>query len=239
VEGAIRSYREAIRIDPKFALAHNNLGWALQGKGDLDGAIAAYKEALRFDPKQQYALNNLPRAQRLRQLQVRLPNVLASKDKPKNPAEACEFARLCALPFQKRYVAAAMLYADAFAADPKLAADLTGSHHYNAACYAARAGTGQGKDASKLDATQRAEMRYRALGWLQDDLAAHARQLVLNGAISGKPSYQALLNWQKDAELATVRDATALSKLPEAEQVAWRNLWAQVDSLLARVKPAK
>jgi hypothetical protein len=30
-----------------------------------------------------------------------------------------------------------------------------------------------------------------------------------------------------------------LRKLPEAEQVAWRNLWAQVDALVARVKPHK
>ena len=37
--------------DPNNALAHNNLGTALQGKGDLDGAIEHYKQALQIDPK--------------------------------------------------------------------------------------------------------------------------------------------------------------------------------------------
>ena len=48
-----------------------------------------------------------------------------------------------------------------------------------------------------------------------------------------------VLDWQKDPDLAAVRDPAALSKLPEAEQVAWRNLWAQVDTLLARTRPGK
>ena len=46
-------------------------------------------------------------------------------------------------------------------------------------------------------------------------------------------------HWQEDADLATVRDRDALRKLPEAEQVAWRNLWAQVNTLLARTRPGK
>jgi hypothetical protein len=36
-----------------------------------------------------------------------------------------------------------------------------------------------------------------------------------------------------------VRDPAALGKLPEAEQVAWLNLWAGVDALLARARADK
>ncbi len=96
LEGAIAQYKEALRLDPKYAQVHNGLGLALQIKGDLEGAIAEFKEALRLDPKQRYAVVNLPRAERMRALLPRLPGVLADSDRPANPAEAVEFANLCA-----------------------------------------------------------------------------------------------------------------------------------------------
>ena len=70
LEGAVgRVHSEAIRLDPKCAMAHNNLGLALKLKGDLEGAVAEYQEALRIDPKQEYSdLSNLPIAERMRQL---------------------------------------------------------------------------------------------------------------------------------------------------------------------------
>jgi hypothetical protein len=81
-------------------------------------------------------------------------------------------------------------------------------------------------------------MRYRALSWLHDDLAAHAGNSATSGGALAQ-SRRAPLHWQEDAGLATVRDPAALAKLPEAEQVAWRNLWAQIDSLLARIGPGR
>jgi tetratricopeptide (TPR) repeat protein len=54
-------YRRAIALDPKKAKAHNNLGNALQAKGDLDGAIAAYRKAIALDPndaERRYNLGN-------------------------------------------------------------------------------------------------------------------------------------------------------------------------------------
>ena len=44
-------------------------------------------------------------------------------------------------------------------------------------------------------------------------------------------------HWQTDADLAGLRDKDALAKLPEAEAMVCRQLWADVDALLARVKP--
>jgi len=82
-------------------------------------------------------------------------------------------------------------------------------------------------------------MRYRALSWLNDDLNAHARHRAGGRPGIAQQVRQTLLNWQKDAALAAVRDAALLRKLPEAEQVAWLNLWAQVDALLARTTPGK
>jgi hypothetical protein len=39
---------------------------------------------------------------------------------------------------------------------------------------------------------------------------------------------QALQHWQTDPDLAGVRDKESLAILPEAEQEAWRKLWAEV-----------
>ena len=49
--GAIAAFKEAIRLDSKYAQAHYNLGIALRRSGDIPGAITAYKEALRLNPK--------------------------------------------------------------------------------------------------------------------------------------------------------------------------------------------
>ena len=57
---AIKEYREAIRIKPDFAGAHNNLGIALiSSKGLLDEAIKEFKEAIRINPEYAEAHNNL------------------------------------------------------------------------------------------------------------------------------------------------------------------------------------
>lgn len=41
-----------------------------------------------------------------------------------------------------------------------------------------------------------------------------------------------LRHWQKDADLAGVRDAEPLGKLPETERQAWQQLWTDVAALL-------
>jgi len=48
---AIADYTEAIRLDPKYALAHINRGNAYKVKGDYDRAIEDYSEAIRLDPE--------------------------------------------------------------------------------------------------------------------------------------------------------------------------------------------
>jgi tetratricopeptide (TPR) repeat protein len=52
-------YREAIRLKPDLAEAHNNVGIALGDRGDPDGAIAEYREAIRLEPEFAEAYVNL------------------------------------------------------------------------------------------------------------------------------------------------------------------------------------
>jgi serine/threonine-protein kinase len=211
----------------------------LQGKGDLDGAIAEYREAIRIDPRSVYALANLPRVQRMRELLLSLPNVLAGKEKPTSPAEGCEFASLCGLPFQKRYAEAARLSAEAFAADPKLAEDLTAGHRYDAACCAAQAGCGKGTDADKRDARERARLRGQALEWLRADLVLRRRQADSAEAAPRQEAAAKLAWWLQDSDLAGVRPGLIRAGMSVEERAAWDAFWADVKTTLADAhKPA-
>ena len=55
---AMADLSEAIRLDPKLAMARNNRGAAYNEQGDNDRAIADYNEAIRIDPKFAMAFNN-------------------------------------------------------------------------------------------------------------------------------------------------------------------------------------
>ena len=56
---AIEQYREAIRIQPDYALAHNNLGGVLMKRGRTDEAVKEIETALRIKPDFAQAHNNL------------------------------------------------------------------------------------------------------------------------------------------------------------------------------------
>ena len=47
---AIERFHQALRIDPRFAPAYNNLGLSLKARGSLLDAIPQYREALELDP---------------------------------------------------------------------------------------------------------------------------------------------------------------------------------------------
>src|SRR5262249_35308219 len=101
------------------------------------------------------------------------------------------------------------------------------------ACAAARAGCGQGADAP-ADGPERARWRQQALTWLRAALAASAK-LVEGGQADDRTLVQVQLRqWEGDPDLAGVRDAAVLDRLPEAQRDGWRRLWADVTALLGR-----
>ena len=129
---------------------------------------------------------------------------------------------------------AADLYAAAFAADPRLADDLGTGRRYDAACFAALAAAGQGVDAAKLDDKERSRLRQQALGWLNAGLAAWGNRLD-SGPPQARPAIvKTLGQWQQDTDLAGIRDAAALAKLPADEQKVFSQLWADVAALLKK-----
>ena len=48
---------------------------------------------------------------------------------------------------------------------------------------------------------------------------------------------QTLAHWQADADLASLR-GDAIDSLPESERPDWKQLWSDVDTLLARAREA-
>jgi hypothetical protein len=175
--------------------------------------------------------------QRLVELDGREAAIVTGEAKPANGAERNEFAQLCY--FKRLYLAAARLWADAFAADPELAADPETGHRYEAACAAALAAAGQGADAGRLDDQERTRWRKKALDWLRADLAANEKLFD-----SGKPEARRLIgqrlrHWQRDQHLAGLREPTAVAQLPADERDDWRRLWAEVQGVLSKADAAR
>src|SRR5260221_9257084 len=112
-------------------------------------------------------------------------------------------------------------------------------NRYAAACSAALAGCGRGEDEDELGEAERAQWRKRAREWLQADLDAWAHLLERDPEAAGAQVQQTLTRWRTEPELAGLRDADALDKLPPAERQECRALWNDVDARLERAKPAK
>jgi len=57
---AIKNYEQALKKDPKFIYAWDNLGICYRRLGEYDKAIDAYKKSLTLDPKGKMPLQNIP-----------------------------------------------------------------------------------------------------------------------------------------------------------------------------------
>src|SRR5262249_20917227 len=152
-------------------------------------------------------------------------------EKPAGDAQRLALARLCQEPFKKLYAASFRFYREALVNDPKRA-DAQLGHRYDAACAAALAGCGQGKDAAGLTGAERARLRKQALDWLRAELDAWNRLLPRARPVV----VQRMRHWLADDNFAGVRGARALAQLPEAERPAWRDLWADVAQTLTRAQ---
>jgi serine/threonine protein kinase/Flp pilus assembly protein TadD len=234
-DDALTECREALRLKNDSS-AHDHLGFALQGKGRLHEAMAEYREAIRLENHNAEAREHLHHAEQLIQLQRRLRGMLQGNDSSKDAGELLGFADLCRRPYGEQYAAAATFFAAAFAADPKLAADMPTPHRPQAACTAALAGCGKGKDADKLDDKELARLRRQALAWLRAELDAWGRVLDDVPDQARPILLREVRHWLEDPDFAGVRDSEALAKLPEAERQPWQKLWNDAAGLLKRAQ---
>jgi serine/threonine-protein kinase len=235
VDEAIKHYRVGIELQPQYAEVHCGLGHALVRKGAFAEALAELRKGHELGSKKPgwpYPSSDWVRnVEHLVQLERRLPAILEGNDKPADNAECLLLAQMCQ-EHKKLYAASARFFSAAFEALPELAKNPRNGQRYNAACVAALAGCGQGKDADKLDDKERALLRNRALEWLRADLGYWTKQAESNKANDRALVEKTLRHWQEDADLAGIRDEAAVAKLAEGEQEACKKLWADVEAVL-------
>ena len=132
--------------------------------------------------------------------------------------------------YKKRYFTAAHLFQEAFKAQPELAEP----YRANAACAAVLAGSGQGEEAGKLadDEKAREKLRRQGRDWLRADLDLYAKHAQTGEVRSILRTISRLAEWQKDSDLAGVRDPSELPRLPVEERQTWQKLWQDVQQTL-------
>ena len=162
-----------------------------------------------------------------------IPSFLSGKAQPASASDSAALAQV--FHDKQLHGASARFWEVAFKSQPSIADELTSYNRYNAACAAALAGCGQGKDDPPLDGTTKARWRKQALDWLRADLAAWSKAVADHTSTSRDYAPQTLQHWKADPDLAALRDPAALAKLPEDEQKACRALWSDVDALLAKI----
>jgi RNA polymerase sigma-70 factor, ECF subfamily len=79
-------------------------------------------------------------------------------------------------------------------------------------------------------------LRGQTLGWLRADLDAYRRLPEKEPDKAGPLVRQQMQHWQQDKDFAGVRGPKALARLPEAERLAWQQLWADVADTLSRAE---
>jgi serine/threonine protein kinase/Flp pilus assembly protein TadD len=229
------AHRKAIDLKSDYAEAHFKLGHVLRQQNRFGEALAAFERGHGLASKRRDwpfpSARWVREAQRLVELDAKLPRILAGKEKPANGLEQIELAQICSR--YKRHAAGARFYAAALAAQPKPARELE-AHRYAAARAAAQAGCGLGVDADKVEDLERSGFRRQALTWLHEDLAAYHQCLDKNLDKNSPDVTQRLRQWQGDAALSGVRGPDALAKLPEAERQEWQRFWTEVEETLAK-----
>jgi tetratricopeptide (TPR) repeat protein len=243
---AIAEYVQTLRLRPDYPEAFCNLGQVLLEEGRFSEALTMLRKGHDLgsrDPGWRYASGDWVRlAERMLEVEQRLPSLLKGEAPPAEPYEQLALAMMCR--YKRYYALAARLYSSVFAAEPGTA-DLNQGRRVAAAGAAIRAGLGQGEDAATLTEEVKARLRRQALDWLSADLAQGFQQLNndklkrLDTVEGGQARYFLRIyghfqRWETDADLPLLHDSPARAALPETERDAWMKLEAELKELLTR-----
>jgi serine/threonine protein kinase len=135
---------------------------------------------------------------------------------------------------QGKSVEAVAVYRKALELQPLFPDEAADMPRYNAACAAALAGCGRGKDAGNLSDEERTHLRRQSLTWLRAELQAWGQRLDKDANKARRVVAKKMQHWQGDSDFAGVRGPEALSHLPAAERQEWQTLWDDVAALLQR-----
>jgi serine/threonine-protein kinase len=237
---AIACFQRALELDPKHLISAGALGRAYMEVGRFEEARAAferYREALPTDHKMNAVLSRFV---------LQCDELMTSEELCKTDASAADFSmnaaeylRCAEIARMKRsHSRAAELYLQAFRLNPDLPSDLRTGARYNAACSAALAGAATTDESQMREAaiaSNRKEWRLQAIEWLTQDIEMW-KTLQARGDTKAIPVIRSTLQrWRATPQLSSVRDATGVAQLSEAEREACLKLWVQVDATLVRL----
>src|SRR5208337_2155809 len=117
--------------------------------------------------------------------------------------------------------------------------DLGAGHRFNAARAATLAGCSRGSDVATPGKPELNALRNQARAWLLLDLTAWVKKLDTGTAADRIQAYKTLSLWRNEPDLAGLRDADALERLPPAERQEGRVLWLKVADLLGRAETTR
>ena len=237
LDEAVAAYREAIRLKPDNAEAHFNLGGVLRAQGDYAGSLAMFRKGHELGSKQpgwRYpSAQWVADAERQAALAPRLTVILKGEDRPKDNAERLSLASMCQE--TNRFAAAARLTAEALESDPKLGDDL------QARPSPQRRRSAPPWPASVREWTTHAPTRPPGTGSAPRPATGSAptsgcarKNSTPATQRTASPSCSTSSTGSECPDLAGIRDAAALAKLPADEQKEWQALWARVAELESR-----
>jgi tetratricopeptide (TPR) repeat protein len=237
LEGAVRHFRKALELNPNFAEAHCNLGGVLVQQGEFAEALKLMQKGHELGSRQPGwpypSATWVTDLQKMVKLDARATAILQGLAKPANPGEQLALAELCQR--KKAYAATVRFYAGAFQAAPPLAGDVLRGWRSQGARAAVLAASGQGRDASELDEAARTSLRQQALDWLQADLKLFTGPVTRGeGPALVLLALERLSQWQRETDLASVREEKELARLPPASRRDWERFWTDVRQLQRR-----
>jgi tetratricopeptide (TPR) repeat protein/tRNA A-37 threonylcarbamoyl transferase component Bud32 len=243
---AARAYRTTIELNPGLAQARWNLGVVLQEQGHFSAALESMRRACEVGEHTpgwapRGLAEGLKRAERLEELDSKLPAVLDRTVQVGGPKELMEFARF-ARHRRERFAAAAQLFVDYLQRHPDWASYvpdeppfLGDQPPYYAAASALMAARGDG-DGAELTDEQRANLRKQALAWMREHLAFCENRVRNKGFISQVHYHLAFAG--KDGSFAGVRDEKQFANLPVPERSEWSQFWTDLARLREKCKLA-
>ena len=223
---AVTHLKAAAAVDPKVDLIHSQLGTALFFCGRFSEARQSFQAARDLKPKDPSVAKAVEAFDSIARYYVTLEGTLSvvlKGDRQKLTSDVlAHYAEVCRLKGLHRD--SAMLYAEAFAADPKAVVEAEGYSRIHAASAAARAGCD-----GKVPSAERQRWRRQALSWLSAQVAVWRRLATGPQRVEARQALQAM---RADPNLAGLRDAGQLAQLPIEEQEACWRLWAEVEASL-------
>ena len=232
---AVELERKALAANPNSPIYRRYLDDELQNLIRAAKGLGRADEAERVRRELDELRNSDPQ---VAALDARLNAVLKGEETPYDDAERLQLA-WHAFVTKSLHARAVRLYAEALANDPRLAVDRRAQYAYNAACAAALAASGQGKDDPPADDAAKAKLRKQAREWLQAELSAWAKVIETGTAEMKAKVAPALQHWKEDTDLICIRDEKERAKLPDEERTALKTLWNDVDQVLIKTAARK